>query len=939
MRIAGAFRRSDTMVSVMRAEDGSFVDVNPAFEAALGWRIEEVVGRRPLELGIWADLGTRSGLLMRLQAGESIAGHPARLRRRDGTTFPALLDVELLDHEGGLYVLCMGRPATEEAGACAPGEDSGNYHELYLAAAEGLYRSLPERGFIDVNPAMARILGYESAEQLLREAPPSAHDFYVDASQSRRLYEQLLRDGHIDQVRSQVYRRDGSIIWISENARVVRDEHGRPLFYEGSVVDITAEVAAEAALRQSEALYRILVDNCRDGVFLIQRGTIVFANEALASMLGYRSEELFGTEYMALVAPEDRPAQLQRRMQRESGSQAVQQYEVNLLRKDGSAALFSVHADAVEFEGDIASAGVMRDVTEERRQRLALEEAERRYRELFEESPVGLFRTRRDGGVLQVNPAMARLLGFDSPAQLKQELASMNAIYVRPGDRDALVERVLRDGTIADQELQVLAKDGRRLWVRVNVRVLPGGDERERHFAGSMQDISAHREAEQRLKFHATHDPLTGLPNRLLFQQRLGEALRTARATNDHSYAVLFLDLDGFKLVNDSLGHAAGDRLLVTLAEKLAHSLEGEALVARYGGDEFTILPTMPCGRERAEALADRILRLFGAPFDIGGQQVFSGSSVGIVLGRPEYRSADQVLRDADTAMYRAKALGKSAHVVFDEAMHRAARERFQLETDVRLAFERREFRVHYQPIVDLASGAVRGCEALVRWQHPDRGLLLPSEFLPAAEESGLIAALDWWVMEEACRQMALWHARHPAYAGLRLNVNMDERQLASRNLVPSVQAVLDQTGIDPRRLMLEVTETVFRAGREGAAAMLQRLKGLGVGLVVDDFGTGYSSLDSFASSPFDALKIDHNFIRDVESNPRHRAIVRTIIRFAEDLGLALTAEGVETQQQRRLLMELRCGEGQGFLFARAMPADQFESLLRGASLPLAAGA
>src|SRR5690606_1888559 len=285
MRIAGAFRRSDTMVSVLRAEDGSFVDVNPAFEAVLGWRIEEVVGRRPIELDLWPDLGARSGLLMRLQAEQALRDEPVSLRTRDGATVQLLVDVELLDHEGALYVLCMGRRA--DGPPAAPSGDSGGYRELYLAAAEGLYRSLPGRGFVDVNPAMARILGFESAEQLLREAPPSAHSFYVDPVHSRKLYEDLLRDGHIEQVRSQVYRRDGSVIWIAETARVVRDENGRPRCYEGSVVDITAEVAAEAALRQSEALYRILVDNCRDGVFLIQRGTVVFANEALARMLGY----------------------------------------------------------------------------------------------------------------------------------------------------------------------------------------------------------------------------------------------------------------------------------------------------------------------------------------------------------------------------------------------------------------------------------------------------------------------------------------------------------------------------------------------------------------------------------------------------------------------------------------------------------------------------
>ena len=264
-------------------------------------------------------------------------------------------------------------------------------------------------------------------------------------------------------------------------------------------------------------------------------------------------------------------------------------------------------------------------------------------------------------------------------------------------------------------------------------------------------------------------------------------------------------------------------------------------------------------------------------------------------------------------------------------AYYRAARARFELENDFRPAFERNEFRVHYQPIVDLASGRLTACEALVRWEHPERGLLLPAEFLPVAEESGLIAALDWWVMEEACRQVAGWHRRYPEFAHLRLNVNVDERQLAGRNLVASVQAVLAATGIDPGRLMLEVTETVFRSGRDPAQRTLDGLKELGVGLVVDDFGTGYSSLDSFASSPFDALKIDRNFVRDVETNLRHRAIVRTITGFAEDLGLALTAEGIETEGQRRLLLDLHCREGQGHLFSMAIPAEGFERLLQGA--------
>ncbi|HET7845278.1 MAG TPA: bifunctional diguanylate cyclase/phosphodiesterase, partial [Xanthomonadales bacterium] len=362
----------------------------------------------------------------------------------------------------------------------------------------------------------------------------------------------------------------------------------------------------------------------------------------------------------------------------------------------------------------------------------------------------------------------------------------------------------------------------------------------------------------------------------------------------------------------------------------LTEQLNGNALIARYGGDEFTILPNGACDRARAIGIAEAVLKLFADSFDIGGHRVFSGASLGIVLGRSEYRSPDHVLRDADTAMYRAKAAGKSGYVVFDETMHRAARARFQLETDLRLALSRAEFVVHYQPIVALDGGSIVGCEALVRWRHPERGLLHPPDFLHVAEEAGLIAELDWWVLEQTCTQLAGWQRRYPAYELLRANVNVDERQFNDPGLVSGIAAVLERTGLAPRSLSLEVTETVFRGGRGQAAQTLVALKQIGVSLVVDDFGTGYSSLDSFASSPFDALKVDRSFVHDMETNRRHRAIVRTITGFAEDLGLELTAEGVETEAQAALLRELGCITAQGFLYAPALSAPDFESLLQG---------
>jgi diguanylate cyclase (GGDEF)-like protein/PAS domain S-box-containing protein len=1056
MEFAAAFRYSDSIVAVMRVDDGALVDVNPAFERKLGWSRTEALGKLTVELGLWPDQEIRARIWALLRTERHLCAESVTFLARDGRPHRGRLTCELFEHDGHTLVLCVLQSI--EASDSPPrgaGDPAESYRALFLAAAEGIYRCLPDGGFIDVNPALARIFGFDSPAHMLTTLRGPANQLYVDPGHAQRVRAELASKGRIEQWRAEVRRRDGSTIWVSENERVVLDEAGHVMFYEGTVVDITERLAGEAALRQSEALYKALVDNCRDGVFLIQRGRVRFANRAMASILGYADDELHGVEYMTLIAPEDRAAQGQRRAERESGSFAPQAYEITLLRKDGSRVLCAVRADAVVYNGDIASTGVLRDVTDERRQQRALEQAERKFRELFQHSPVGLYRTHPDGSVLEANARLSDMLGYDSPEDLVRSIRSMLDVYVDPGDRPRVLERLRREGEVTDLQTRIRCKDGRPIWVELSARVHRSDDGKEMYFEGSVQeitgrieaqraverseakyrtlvdhaqvgvfimlgdrytyvnhalaamlgmteeeltgrnwreitapefvepsewrdaqraagrpvasdfetclvgrdggrvyvtisigpldldgvrhmtgtvrDITRHRQAEQRLRFQATHDPLTGLPNRLILQQRLDDAIKRSRTSGRYDYAVLFLDLDGFKLVNDSLGHGAGDRLLVAIAERLGETLKDQAMVARYGGDEFTILPLGPCEAPRAHAVAERVLELFELSFEIGGHRVFSGASVGIVLGRAEYRSPDQVLRDADTAMYEAKAGGKGGYVVFDETMHRAARARFQLETDLRLALLRREFCVYYQPIVRLADRRIVGCEALVRWNHPERGLLVPGHFLQVAEEAGMVTELDWWVLEEACHQASRWQRSCPAYEQLRINVNVDERQLSDPNMVAEVQAILESCGLPAASVGLEVTETVFRSQHGRVIETLGALKALGLNLVVDDFGTGYSSLDSFASSPFDALKVDRSFVHDVESNRRHRAIVRTITAFAEDLGLELVAEGVETEGQAKLLAEMGCVTGQGYLYAMPMPAADLEALLGGA--------
>jgi diguanylate cyclase (GGDEF)-like protein/PAS domain S-box-containing protein len=518
------------------------------------------------------------------------------------------------------------------------------------------------------------------------------------------------------------------------------------------------------------------------------------------------------------------------------------------------------------------------------------------------------------------------MLGYGEEQLLAMDLTNLVAPEYLSQAREIIRKRLSGPQVAEEFESCVLHQNGSRVYVTVNVA--PVEIDGEVHMIGTVRNVSKQREAEARLHFHAAHDSLTGLSNRLVFNRRLAEVIARTASGEAGGYCVIFLDLDGFKWVNDSLGHGAGDRLLLEIARRLENELVHEVMIARYGGDEFTVLPDGPCDHRRAIAIANRILSLFEEPFEIGGQQVFSAASLGIVLGRPDYESPDQVLRDADTAMYRAKAAGKSGYVVFDEAMHAEARGRLQMETDFRLAFERDQFVLHYQPIVSLETGILVGAEALVRWRHPTRGLIAPEEFLPVAEETGLITDMDTWVLREACRQLAEWRRTLPAATGLVMNVNVDERQMASLDMLEEAVQLLGEHALPAHCLRLEVTETVFRSGRGHIEGQLGALKALGIGLAVDDFGTGYSSLESFAASPFDALKIDQIFVRDLETNPRHRAIVRTIISFATDLGLLLTAEGIENDGQRRLLLELGCHYGQGYLFDKPLSAEQFEHRL-----------
>ncbi len=565
-----------------------------------------------------------------------------------------------------------------------------------------------------------------------------------------------------------------------------------------------------------------------------------------------------------------------------------------------------------------------RDVAERRRTLEALRDSEERYRLLFDRSPQPMWVYDAETlHFLAVNQAAIDRYGYS-----RERFASMTIADLRPDAEVPILEASLAGGADAGPVPSIWRHrkaGGELIDVEITSHQLTFAGRDARLVIAT--DVTERLRAQQKLWHAAFYDALTGLPNRALFMERLGQAQARARGRSGGGFAVLFLDLDRFKVVNDSMGHRAGDQLLVAIARRLDRIRRAGDTVARLGGDEFAFLVEGVDDGSAAGRVADRVQRELSQPFEIGGQEVFTSASIGIALGGVADHRPEDLLRDADTAMYRAKAQGIAKHAVFDITMHDHAVAVLQLESDLRRAIDRGELRVRYQPIVALRSARIIGYEALVRWQHRQRGLVAPSEFISMAEETGVIGALGRWVLAEACRQMRTLQLVYPRSPGLSLAVNVSGRQILQPDFVEQVGEVLEATRFDPRLLRLELTESVLVENEAAAARCLHRLRQIGVRLVIDDFGTGYSSLSYLHRMPIDELKIDASFIGAM-GDDRNRRIVDAILSLGRNLGVEVIAEGVETMQQAQVLHRLGCSAVQGFLFSEPVDVDEAARLL-----------
>jgi len=559
----------------------------------------------------------------------------------------------------------------------------------------------------------------------------------------------------------------------------------------------------------------------------------------------------------------------------------------------------------------------------------ALKESEERYALAARGSNDGLWDWSLAADVVHFSPRWKSMLGYQEDQIGDRPEEWFDRIH--DTDRERVKEEIAahQKGLTPhfESEHRVLHKDGTFRWMLSRGVAVHDASGNTLRMAGSQTDITEGK----------VSDPLTGLPNRLLFIDRVGRLLKHTKRRKDQLFAVLFLDLDGFKMINDSMGHQIGDQLLLGVASRLEKCLRssdtvarlGETFtVARLGGDEFTVLLDDIKDPSDAKRAADRMMKALAPPFILGGKEVFTSVSIGIALSNSAYEQPEDILRDADTAMYRAKSQGKARYEVFDADMRASVMARLQLENDLRHALERGEFRNFYQPIVALVSGEIAGFEALLRWQHPTRGLLGPIEFIPVAEETGLIRELGWWNLREACRQISEWRAGVDAHAHLTMSVNLSAKQFLQPNLVEDIRKLLVELALPPKALKLEITESTVMADPTAAVEMLQQIKSLGIDLAIDDFGTGYSSLSYLHRFPLDTLKIDRSFISGMGDDEEGMEIARTILPMANNLQLDVVAEGVETIQQVAFLKKLQCKYGQGYYFSRPLSAEGTTALL-----------
>ena len=805
------------------------------------------------------------------------------------------------------------------------------FRELLENANDIVYTHDLAGNFTSLNRTGERVTGYAREEALCMNIAQVVAPEHLALARRMLAHKAGGDDSTVYEL--DIVTKDGGRVPLEVSTRLIY-EGGRAAGVQGIARDITERRRAEEQLRRSEERYELASRATNDVIYDLNLLTGELGrNEGVRAVFGYAPQEVRPdlSWWEERLHPQD-AARVPRSLRAAiDGGRHSWSEEYRFRRADG---LYAYVFDRGYFVRDerglpVRMIGAMVDVTARREAEEQLRRSEESYRDLVENAKDIIYTTDLAGRYTSLNRAGEEITGYT-----REEASRMTFLDVVAPEQIESVRRhfeaKLAGEESAAYETEIVTKDGRRVVLEVKTRLIYRGGA-PAGVQGSARDVTERKLTEERLLHEAFHDRLTGLPNRAFFIDRLERVLGRARRGDARPlFAVLFMDLDRFKLVNDSLGHVAGDGLLIEAGRRVRECLRAGDTVARLGGDAYIILLEEVEDASDAARTAERVLASLSAPVAVtDGVEVFPTASVGIVIGSAEYEAPGEVLRDADTALHRAKREGKARYQVFDREMHARAVAQLKTETDLRRAVERGEFVLHFQPVVSLDTARLVGFEALVRWRHPKRGLVYPNDFIHVAEEAGIVTAIDRWVLREACAHTRAWQRLRPAGEPLTVSVNLSPQQLAHGDTVRHVAGVLEELDFDPRCLKLEIIESCLMGDLDATAHTFARLRALGVDVHLDDFGTGYSSLSYLHRLRMQALKIDRAFVSRIREGGENAEIARAVVALAQGLGMHVIAEGIETERQRSLLLDWGCRHGQGYHFSRPLDAEAADELIR----------
>lgn len=935
------------------------IKVNKSTTKVLGYQEAELIGK-PIKFILRRQESADELWIHELIEKDGIANIERIYLTKDGREIPVSFSPSVMrDHNGETQgLVCVAQDISERKRA----EEANVLLATAIEyAADAIEITDTEARFKYVNPAFEKTTGYTRAEVVGKTSASVLRSDKHDAA----FYQQMSNTIASGKVWSGSYigkRKDGSLYYQEATISPVRNSAGKIIHHVAVKRDITERKRLEESLAKINECFLNFGTDPTENINQLTTicGELLGATSTLYSriekgMLCLVGKWQFSTTYNVRDNLDGRicydviqQGSNNAFVVKDLASTTYAQTDLNVISYGwktyiGQAvkcqdifigSLCAVYEnDVIPSDADKTVIGIIAAaiaVEEERRwTQEALKESEERYALAVRAANDGLWDWNLITNEIYFSPRCKSMLGYES-----NEIGnSLEECFkrVHPDDIEQLKAALSAhlEGVTPhfENEHRRLHKDGSYRWILCRGLAVRDVDGKPYRIAGSQTDITDRKQAEEQLRHNAFYDALTQLPNRVLFMDKLSHAIARAKQSDNYLFAVLFLDLDRFKVINDSLGHLVGDQLLIAIARRVETCLRAGDTFARLGGDEFTILLDNIHDVEDAIQVSDRILQELTLPFNLNGHEVFTTASIGIALSTTNYDQPEDLLRDADTTMYRAKAGGKARFEIFDATMRTQAVARLQLETDLQWALKRQEFQLYYQPIVSLHTGRITGFEALVRLCHPVRGMVLPTEFIPLMEETGLIVPLGYWVLREACRQLKTWQMQFPA-TPLTISINLSSKQLLQPDLIEQIKQILQETNLEPRSLGLEITESAIIENAEAAAIMLSQLQRLGVRLYMDDFGTGYSSLSYLHRFPIDTLKIDRSFISNMSVDTEKIEIIRTVVTLAGNLSMNVVAEGVETNKQMHQLKALNCEFGQGYFFAKPLNSEMAEALI-----------